>query len=553
VDGLYKGYDDHLFIQVNQGSHIVRGEELGYHSDQELVSCWNGEIRRVDLQLEEIEGPEETEVIIISTDVDPDRVCEDDDRTIELSARVKLEEGDDNTLVTVRFYIEDDDGDWDYIGSDNERLDEDETRTFDVNYYYDSYELDIGSHRVKVVAEADGDEDIDYDYLYIRDCDDDYDDYNIDVKGIILDPEFPRRCEAILVTTPIELKEAPDFPQDVYIRVYIDGVFGQSSTMKYYYEETKLFRFSIDTCSIPQGTHSIRVEARVDGVSDSSYKSFTITDDYYDDYKTHCLDIEKIWTNKLIQPDEDVRVYVKVTNCGTETESVRANLEAFGIIRPDGMFNLPKDGSREVMFNLHVPEGAAGTESFVARAWSGRTSDVLVKDFIVYTGFPIIDIEPVHEIKKGKTEKIEFDVINAGGVTDTFTLELSGYASNWMMGLPPQITLESGQRKTVEVYAHVPNEVTNGDYQFTVAAEGSPRYAVTSTLRVVEGFKWPSFNLTGLFAGVGLLVWLPWLLLLLLLILLLLFLIWLFTRKGTSRKGGPERTVKDFFKFDDCC
>jgi len=217
------------------------------------------------------------------------------------------------------------------------------------------------------------------------------------------------------------------------------------------------------------------------------------------------------------------------------------------MIVPDGLLNLPKSGSQEISFNLHIPEDAAGTESFVVKSWSSYTSDVLIKDFVVYTGIPIIEIEPVQKIHKGKLEKIKFDVINVGGVTDTFSLELSGYASNWMAGLLPEITLEPNQRKTVEVYVNAPKEIENGDYQFTVSAYGSPRYSVTSTLRVVEGFNFGL--LTGMFSLAGLL---PWLLLLLLLALLLLLLWFLFGKKN-RRKSSVEGNIKKFFKFDDCC
>jgi hypothetical protein len=264
------------------------------------------------------------------------------------------------------------------------------------------------------------------------------------------------------------------------------------------------------------------------------------------------LEIEEIWTDKELQPDEDLTIYARITNCGTENEpGIRANLEAFDKIIFNGMFNLPKGGSQQISFNLQVPEEAAGTEPFVITAWSSYTSDVKVREFTVFTGVPMIDIEQVYRVEKGKIEKIEFDVINVGEVTDTFQLELSGYASNWMSGLTPEVTLEPDQRKTVDVYVNVPQEVSNGDYQFTVAAEGSPRYAVTSTVRVVEGFKWPSF--TGMFSDVSLVGWLPWLLLLLLLLLLLPLLLWLLSRGSVIRRGGAEENVSDFFKFDDCC
>jgi len=109
--------------------------------------------------------------------------------------------------------------------------------------------------------------------------------------------------------------------------------------------------------------------------------------------------------------------------------------------------------------------------------------------------------------------------------------------------------LEPDQRATVQVYVNVPGEVEPGDYQFTASAHGSPRYAVTSTLRVVEGFNLGL--LTGMFVFVG---WLPWIFLAFLLLGLFLFLLWfLFKKKPKKRRGSPEGKVGNFFKFDDCC
>ena len=488
-------------------------------------------------------------MIIISTDVDPDEICDSSDRTIELSSRVKLEQGEDDTYVTVRFYVEDD-GNWEYIASDSERLDEDETKTFEVNYYYDDGDLEPGTHEIKVVAEAGDERDVKYGYLDVEDCFDG-EDYDVDVRDVVLDPQNPNRCQTVLATSSIELKDAEDFPENVYVKAYIDNNLEYSTTIKFYDEEIRVFKFTFDTCDLDIGTHNVRVEARLGDVTDSISKSFSVDGGhyYFDDYKRHCLDIEKIWTDKPIQPDEDVKVFVRIVNCGTETESgMRANLETFGMIQFDGMFNLPKGGSREIAFNIHVPEDAAGTESFVAKTWSSYTSDVLVKDFAVYTGMPLIDIEKEYKVETCEIQKIKFDVINAGEIIDTFDLELTGPASEWMTGLPQQITLEPDQRKTVEVYVAVPCGVEEGYYQFTAAAHGSPRYAVTSTLRVVEGFKWPS--LTGMFVFVG---WLPWLLLALLLLALFLFLLWLLFGKRTGRRGLPEGHITKFFKFDDCC
>ncbi|MEM5793395.1 MAG: hypothetical protein QXY45_03525, partial [Candidatus Aenigmatarchaeota archaeon] len=492
---------------------------------------------------------------IISTQVDPNDICKYEDRKIKLKADVRLEQGLDNSFVTVKFYVEDDNGYWEYIGSDSKTMYVGQTSTFTVNYYYHSRDLNLGSHRIKFVASTSGDEDIEYDTLYISSCDDGcrpccYDrcNYDIKIRDISLNPTNPKRCEKILFSVPVEVLNAPYFPQDVYVDAYIDGKLEYSTTIRYYKEETRFLKFTIDSCDYNTGPHSIRIDARLDGIIDTYSKSFTIGDGQIYFYgSTHCLDIEKIWTNKPVQPDEDIRVYAKVKNCGIDYEpEIRGNLEAFGMVKFDGFFSLPKDGYREISFDIHVPENASGTEAFVVRFWSPYTFDTAVREFTIYTGIPMIEIEPIQKVKKGRLQKIEFDVINVGQVTDTFHLELSGYASNWMYGLTPEVTLESGERKTIEVYVNVPNEVKNGDYQFTVSAEGSPRYAVTSTLRVYGGTQ----SITGLFAGIQSWIWIP-LLILLLLLLLIPFLLWLFSRK--KRRNGEENSIKNFQKFDDCC
>jgi hypothetical protein len=134
-----------------------------------------------------------------------------------------------------------------------------------------------------------------------------------------------------------------------------------------------------------------------------------------------------------------------------------------------------------------------------------------------------------------------------------------------MKGLPPQVTVHPDHRETVEMYIYVPEEVENGDYQFTIAAESSQRYALTSTIRVVEGFKWPTINWTGMFGFIGIAWWwVPLLLLaLILLILLIYFLIWLLSgsrirrrrvaERNVRRSSGEEGPIRNFFKFDDCC
>lgn len=479
--------------------------------------------------------------------VDPDSVCVSEHENIMLSVPVTLERGSDDTLVTARFYVEDD-GYWDYIDKKEIRLDEDETRTFRVYYDYDSYDLDEGWHDVKVVVEARGREKTGYDDLYVSSC---IREYEVSVGWISLDPEHPEECESVTASVPVTLNSARDLPIDVYVKGYVDNDLVYSTSVEYYSRITKTFKFIIDTCDYSKDKHTIKVHATIDGITDVSKRTFIIGEDFV---KEHCLSVDDIWVDDSLIPGEEATVHVEVSSCGTRKEyDNRVSLKAFSDVEYDGVFDLSPGESEEVTIEINVPEDAEGTETFEARVWNSYVSDTLSKSFTVFTGVPVIDVEREYKVKECEVTKIAFDVINAGEATDTFTLKIKGDTTEWFSGIPQTVTLEPDERKTIKAYVSVPCDTEPGRYAFTVSAEGSQKYSVTSYLVVVKPWAWPVIDWTGLFVGVsGIMYWLAWVFLSLFLVLLVLFLFWLSKK---SRRGGAEGSVNSgkIPLFDSCC
>ncbi|MBD3155742.1 MAG: hypothetical protein GF368_03750, partial [Candidatus Aenigmarchaeota archaeon] len=54
IDNNFQGYNDHLAVTLNVGTYSVEATKSGYNSDQKIVSCSCGQIKRVDLYLDEI-------------------------------------------------------------------------------------------------------------------------------------------------------------------------------------------------------------------------------------------------------------------------------------------------------------------------------------------------------------------------------------------------------------------------------------------------------------------------------------------------------------------
>jgi len=484
--------------------------------------------------------PGDTELDLGYLEVDPNEVCYEDDERIELSIDVELEEGDDNTNVRAKFYIEDNDGDWEFIDDEQREMDEGEEKTFNI-YYYDSEDLDRGTHDVKVVVTAGGESETRYSELEVERCNGD--DFDLDVGFIRLRPEHPEKDDIVFASVPITLEDADDYPAIVRVKVYIDNELLYTSSLRYRRAETKTYDFTFDADDYSNGRHEIKVRASIDDVSDISERDFWIGDDDWDD-DYYCLSIDKVWVEGDLQPGETVEFKARLTNCGTEgLEHLRIRVKAFDRFYYSSYFDLWPGDTKDVSIRIQIPEDVFGPEIFEMRIWNSDLLETYSKTFNIYDGIPILEVNSEYRIGICKSKEIEFDILNAGQVEDAFTVNITGPGSEWIVGYPVSIALDAGERNTMKAYVSMPCDAEEGYYQFTISTWGSPKTSVISTLKVVKPFTLPL-----------------WVILILLALLLLLLLILLLLNGGkTKRKNDlrtsskPENSKRKFPKFDDCC
>lgn len=527
VDGSFKGHDNHITVDVEVGTHEVEVTKSRYHSDTQTFTCSCSETKRVDLTLTRIE--EEVEISTGSLELDPSSVCLNEDETVKASIQLTQEHGDDNTFISAKFYLEDWDGDWNYIGKDEGRLDGDKTRTFSQEFNPNDYSLNDRTYDVKVIIESDDFERTEFSQLDINDCGHGIN--MVDVGSIDVDNEYPNKGDIVKVSVPITL----DFihpSQTVYLNSYVDDSLFNSVNMWFSASGTKTYQFTIDTDKYSTGPHTIKVKAEVKGKTDTYTRTFSISPVGYYSKTEHCFSIEKIWSDEELKVGERNKVNVRVVSCGKKYENnVKMKLEAFSNTFYSTEFDVPFGGSKDVSAIVTIPEDASEKQTFKVTVWNDYTSDTWSKDFVVYTAIPFIKIKPEFEIEDCQTKTIRFDVINNGKVADTFTLTLTGMGSEWVTDVPETVTLNPGDTKIVYADMSIPCDTEPGFYKFTITAKGSPEYSVTSTIHVIKSFGWPTFP-TGLFIS-GFIFWLPWVLL----ILLILFLLFLFLFCGLLTNG----------------
>ncbi|MFB6076313.1 MAG: hypothetical protein ABEK17_04165 [Candidatus Aenigmatarchaeota archaeon] len=164
------GYTDYngkiYFNDLKDGYYQVDVSKSGYSGKSREVYVEEGSLTTKTICLDSCEPSQS--ISIEDVDVDPSKVCLNEDEDVEISADVYHKSGR-NDDITVRFYIKDD-GDWEYIGKESHYMDSGESRKFDVEYHYDSGDLDEGEHKIKVVAEN-SDYDVEYGYLDVDECD----------------------------------------------------------------------------------------------------------------------------------------------------------------------------------------------------------------------------------------------------------------------------------------------------------------------------------------------------------------------------------------------
>ena len=521
---------------LSEGKHDVKIKAVVNGVSDEDINYFYVEEEKIEIEIGEL-------------DIHPDLICRSEDETVELSVRITLERGPDNTLVTAKFYVEDD-GQWDYIGKDEERLDEDETKTFRIDYDYEAYDLDIGIHEVKVIVQSGDEEEEDREELHVKSCEEE-ELRDIEIGFITLDPETPLIGDIVTITSSVKLVYTTEQPETVYTTAYIDGREVRSFSLEFYYIDQEIpIQFTFDTDEYGVGTHTVEIKGRINSKIETRSRHFSISG--IPGVKDHCLEITKIQPLYDAIAGERVQIDVYVRNCGDyEENDVKIEMKGFGKTYYDGVFYIPIGEEVRGTFTLNVPD-KEGIETLKFTAWNYYTSTMKSYDLTVITGIPFIDLKPEYKVYINRTNKIEFTVSNLGDAKDTFTISVKGEASNWIKNYDTVVTLNPGESKKITAEVILPECVEEGYYDFTVMVTGSYAEA-SSRLKVVEPWEW--FKLpTGMFVEV--LNVLPWLLLLLLL-LLLLWVLWVLSKrikKGRKVSVGEETFRK--FKisiFDECC
>ncbi|MEM0473268.1 MAG: DUF5050 domain-containing protein [Candidatus Aenigmatarchaeota archaeon] len=464
-------------------------------------------------------------------------ICRDKDARVEFSIPVKLVSGRDGTEVTARFYIEED-GKYVYIGRDQKIMDVGQRSTFRIDYDYNAYDLSLGTHYVKVIVQ-DGDKETRYTTLKVVKCDYPKD---LNVGFISLYPENPKQSDLVQATVPITLKDAPSLPQTIYVQVKIDGKYLTETSMRFYHIETKDYKFYFNADQYGQGQHTIQVTAWFDDVSDTSSRQFIIGETSY--FKTspeHCLIVQDFWTDNPLKEEQPATIKARIRNCGLQTETnIESRLYMLNKTFTSGIISLRPNEERDVSFTVRIPEDTGGVVNAKINVWNPYASDKVEKNFAVLIGYPQVRVEKDYYVRQCTQKNISFIVKNVGQVRDNFVINIDGDVAKWMT-YPKVVELDAEESKRIYVDVNVPCDAKIGSYQFTVSAQGSPKYSATSTLHVLG----KPISITGWLTSIDFSKILPWLwilLLLLLIPLLILLLIWFFGR-CKRRNKKPERCM----------
>ena len=463
-------------------------------------------------------------------------ICRHKDTRIEFSIPIDLVSGRDGTEVTARFYIEED-GKYQYIGRDQKIMDVGQKSTFRIDYYYNAYDLSLGTHYVKVVIQ-DGDRESRYTTIKVLKCDYPKD---LNVGFISLYPENPKQSDLVQVTVPITLKDAPSLPQTIYVQVKIDGKYLTETSMRFYHIETKDYKFYFNADQYGQGQHTIQVTAWLDDVSDSSSRQFTIGEtSYFKVSPEYCLIVQDFWSDNHLKEEQPAKINARVRNCGLQTlTNIESRLYILNKTFTSSIISLRPNEERDVSFVVRIPEDTGGVVNAKINVWNPYVSDKVEKDFVVLIGYPQVKLEKDYYVRECRQQNISFIVKNIGQVKDDFVIKIEGDVAKWMT-YPKVVELEAEESKKIYIDVNVPCNV-KGSYQFTVSAQGSPKYSATSNLHVLR----KPISITGWISSIDfskLLLWLLILLIPLLILLLIWFLVWLFG-KCKRRSKKPERCM----------
>ncbi len=456
-------YGYSYFTYLTPGNYDISVKADNYKSDHTETWIYSGRTKTIEIKLEKSSEPEDKDIIIGDLRISPSSVCMDEDKTIDISLQIELEEGNDIEF-TVKFYLDDGDN-WDYLGKEKRTLDEDDEKTFDVTYNYYANSFDRGLYEIKAEIEYNDIEKTEYALMQIRDCDydgyededgyDESEDSNFEISSIYLDPAYPVIGEMNIVRVLIRPEKNIEKYQTIRVEAWIDGKPERYENIDFgYMEFSKTFEFAFDTSHYGTGYHTITIVLiSPNGISEHK-KTFQILQER-PDYSTiieanqrHCLRINSIDVlNAPVKQGERSEISIIVENCGTYMErNIVLELNNGGEILSDS-FDLRDGEKREIIFRIDNSE----TENLIFKLWNGYNNLEETYELVTYTGVLYVELEPIYIIRNNEDNIIRLLVKNTGRVKDEFELVFPEDIVIWLKEYPETIELEGGESKIIEI------------------------------------------------------------------------------------------------------
>ncbi len=475
-------YGYSYFISLNSGNYDISVKANNYISDH--VEAWvcENETETIEIKLKSSPEPDEEDIIIRDLKISPSTICMDEDKRIDISLQIELEEGND-VEFTVKFYLYDGD-DWDYLGKEKRTLNEDDERTFDVIYNYNANSFDRGLYEIKAEIEYNDVEKTDYAHLQIRDCDEEesndyeeseYSDFKI--SSIYLDPIYPILGEMNIVRVLIRPEKNIEKYQTIRVEAWIDGKPERYENIDFgYMEFSKTFEFAFDTSHYGIGYHTITIVLiSQNGISENK-KTFQILQER-PDYSTiieanqkHCLRINSINVlNAPVKKGDRSEISIIVENCGTYMErNIILELNNGGKTLSDS-FELRNGEKREIIFRVDNSE----TEDLIFKLWNGYNNLEETYELVTYSGILYIELEPIYIICNNEDNIIRLYVKNTGRVKDKFEIVFPEDIARWLKDYPETIELEGGESRTIELILRPALDSDKDKIEFIVKTEES--------------------------------------------------------------------------------
>lgn len=525
------------FSGLEPGKYDFSALAEGYISNHKETNVYEGRTTNTEICLEE-ETSEDIEVEIENLKIDPDIICIDEDKNIDIYLNIELEEGN-NVDFKVKFYLYDD-GDWDYIGSDKETLEEDERKKFKIIYKYKANTLEEDNYEIKAEIEYNDEEETEYNFFWVRNCTEIVS--NFEIGAIKFDPVYPKIDEMVIASVPIKLVEGSG--ESVEVEAWIDGRLQKSEDMNFdYLGQTKSFEFAFDTSGYGIGYHKIKIIIKTNGKTQETEKDFYISKERYEaeEYqRKHCLRIKEIKElNPFLKSGDKAEISLEIENCGDYTErNINLKLENSEMIQKPS-FNLAQGEEKEFLFEFNISE----KENLTISAWNGYNSVSEKYNLVVYSGILSIHLKPEYVIYANEDNKIKFSLRNIGKVDDEFGLQVSENVVGWITELPDKIEIGEGESKDIEIIVN-PNVVA-GIYEFNITSKtAGSENIVTSGFKVKERWKFPTGDI--IFTR-DILSWI-FLILLIVPILLLFYLVSIYLHSRYEKSGKEETPTRVYLQ-----